>query len=362
MDDIFSDDELDEYLKSLLEQQQRQYELSKAYMADDKKISDEEWERIFQEQVAFHFRTKGLTGDELDAAVADKLTQARNNISGLSAPDKLKISDQPEQFENAIDNVMLDVARQVVLDDSKKEFAIAVSNMDDVDETTRDKLMKDFDANRRRLEKEAQERRRAQQEALRQRLALRNKLEEQGLNSEEMDTVLNEYDQRLAGEMRLINEGNSEFYSLDNQQLELTLQEEEIAEFDINDPKISARLAKAERNAKKEAKKSKMNTENTDLLIRKLRAEEEEKLRAEGERRKKQQKMLADRLAARKTRATQMAENEAELVVLKEAEKMKIEAEEKKRLQLLEREKHQFKAALAAGDLQPNQVYKFGFI
>ena len=51
VDSYFADDELDEYLKKLLEEQQRRYLASKGYMSDDSAIDQDEWERIFREQV-----------------------------------------------------------------------------------------------------------------------------------------------------------------------------------------------------------------------------------------------------------------------------------------------------------------------
>ena len=57
VDSYFADDELDEYLKKLLEEQQRRYLASKGYMSDDSAIDQDEWERIFREQVLLiHFR------------------------------------------------------------------------------------------------------------------------------------------------------------------------------------------------------------------------------------------------------------------------------------------------------------------
>ena len=47
-------------------------------MSDDKKINEEDWEKIFQEQVAGYFKRKGLEESELEAAVAAKIDQVQN--------------------------------------------------------------------------------------------------------------------------------------------------------------------------------------------------------------------------------------------------------------------------------------------
>ena len=49
--------DLDEYLKQLLAEQQARYLASRAYMADQSKIDENEWERMFREQVAGFFAT-----------------------------------------------------------------------------------------------------------------------------------------------------------------------------------------------------------------------------------------------------------------------------------------------------------------
>ena len=160
------------------------------------------------------------------------------------------------------------------------------------------------------------------------------------------------FDEQLAKDLEMVNATDAivemETFDLELEFGEVTLDSKE-------EKKLAANMAKAERDAKKEAKKSNLSPEEAAALMAQMKAAEAEKAKAEAERKKRQKALLAAQLAKRKRK---MAENEAELIALQEAEALKIKEEEEKRLQLLEAEKLQFNAALASGELDPNQVYK----
>ena len=87
VDSYFGDDELDEYLKKLLEEQQRRYLASKGYMSDDSAIDQDEWERIFREQVGL-LCTSGLFSGVTSAFTSGHVLLYFNYISGCNSLPK----------------------------------------------------------------------------------------------------------------------------------------------------------------------------------------------------------------------------------------------------------------------------------
>ena len=87
VDSYFGDDELDEYLKKLLEEQQRRYLASKGYMSDDSAIDQDEWERIFREQVGL-LCTSGPFSGVTSAFTSGHVLLYCNFISGCNSLPK----------------------------------------------------------------------------------------------------------------------------------------------------------------------------------------------------------------------------------------------------------------------------------
>ena len=325
-------------------------------MSDDRKINEADWERISQEQVAGYFKSKGLTGDELETAVAEKVEQIKNSLHTYTLSTDGTLSDPSGSGDgeqtDIINNLVLDIGRQLALDDLRTELASDLAADPNYDEDARDKLISDFDGNQERLMRAAEERRRAQQEALKKRLGLRKKLEAQGIEQSEIENVLNKYDQQLVRNADLVSTGQSEFVSLDDQtDLDLNLEVELEKDF-------AKKMKKVEIEAKKESKKSKLSKEDAQALMEKMKQEEQQRQAAEKAKRSNQKQLLDARLAAKRSRAQQIVDNEAELIAIKEAEQLKSNAEAEKRLGMLEVEKEKFNLALATGELDPNQVYK----
>ena len=181
--------DLDEYLRKLLEEQQARYLASKAYMADQSKIDQNEWERLFREQVAGYFETQG----ELDQKQVDeKMREIENSLDALASSSAvIEVKTNEDLMELELNDIILDTARQLMLEDMRK-----VINSE-TDQEKRDRLLRDLHESTQSLESAQRQRREAQQKALAERLALRAKLKKSGLDQAAIDNALEEYDAAL---------------------------------------------------------------------------------------------------------------------------------------------------------------------
>ena len=181
--------DLDEYLRKLLEEQQARYLASKAYMADQSKIDENEWERLFREQVAGYFETQG----ELDQKqVEEKMREIENSLDALASSSAvIEVKTNEDLMELELNDIILDTARQLMLEDMRK-----VINSE-TDQEKRDRLLRDLHESTQSLESAQRQRREAQQKALAERLALRAKLKKSGLDQAAIDNALEEYDAAL---------------------------------------------------------------------------------------------------------------------------------------------------------------------
>ena len=181
--------DLDEYLRKLLEEQQARYLASKAYMADQSKIDENEWERLFREQVAGYFEAQG----EVDQKqVEEKMREIENSLDALAtSKGVIEVKTNEDLIELELNDIILDTARQLMLDDMKK----AINS--ETDQEKRDRLLRDLHQSTQSLESAQRLRREAQQKALAERLALRAKLKKSGLDQAAIDNALEEYDAAL---------------------------------------------------------------------------------------------------------------------------------------------------------------------
>lgn len=192
--------DLDEYLRKLLEEQQARYLASKAYMADQSKIDENEWERLFREQVAGYFEAQG----EVDQKqVEEKMREIENSLDALAtSKGVIEVKTNEDLIELELNDIILDTARQLMLDDMKK----AINS--ETDQEKRDRLLRDLHQSTQSLESAQRLRREAQQKALAERLALRAKLKKSGLDQAAIDNALEEYDAALQRQSLAIIEEN----------------------------------------------------------------------------------------------------------------------------------------------------------
>ena len=178
--------DLDEYLRKLLEEQQARYLASKAYMADQSKIDENEWERLFREQVAGYFEV----GGEIDQGqVEEKMREMENSLDSLSTSlGVIEVKTNDDLMELHLNDVFLDIARQLMLDDMKKQLNT------ETDDEKRDRLLRNLQESSQQFQDAQRQRRQAQQRALAERLALRSKLKKSGLDEAAIDNALEEYD------------------------------------------------------------------------------------------------------------------------------------------------------------------------
>ena len=181
--------DLDKYLRKLLEEQQARYLASKAYMADQSKIDENEWERLFREQVAGYFETQG----EIDQKkVEEKMREIENSLDALASSSAvIEVKTNEDLMELELNDIILDTARQLMLEDMIK----AINS--ETDQEKRDRLLRDLHDSTQSLESAQRQRREAQQKALAERLALRAKLKKSGLDQAAIDNALEEYDAAL---------------------------------------------------------------------------------------------------------------------------------------------------------------------
>ena len=180
---------MDEYLRKLLEEQQARYLASKAYMADQSKIDENEWERLFREQVAGYFEAQG----EIDQKqVEEKMREIENSLDALaSSSGVIEVKTNEDLMELELNDIILDTARQLMLEDMRK----AINS--ETDQEKRDRLLRDLHDSTQSLESAQRQRREAHQKALAERLALRAKLKKSGLDQAAIDNALEEYDAAL---------------------------------------------------------------------------------------------------------------------------------------------------------------------